>query len=219
MIPWLSPDDRFPPVERAREEPNGQLAAGADLSLPRLLDAYRSGIFPWYSEGQPLLWWSPDPRMVLFPPELKLARSLKKRLARRDYEMRTNTAFEAVIRACAAPRAGQDGTWITEEVVAAYTRLNRAGHAHSVETWIGGELAGGLYGVAIVHERSRRLQDRPRPPGAPARARRLRHDRLPDAHRAPCPVRRARDPARGIHTQARRIGKLSSVRTGMAARR
>ena len=149
MIPWLSPDDRFPPVERALEEPNGLLAAGADLSLPRLLDAYRSGIFPWYSEGQPLLWWSPDPRMVLFPPELKLARSLKKRLARRDYEMRTNTAFEAVIRACAAPRAGQDGTWITEEVVAAYTRLNRAGHAHSVETWIDGELAGGLYGVAI----------------------------------------------------------------------
>lgn len=149
MIPWLSPDDRFPPVERALEEPNGLLAAGADLSLSRLLAAYRSGIFPWYSEGQPLLWWSPDPRMVLFPPELKLARSLKKRLARRDYEMRTNTAFEAVIRACAAPRAGQDGTWITEEVVAAYTRLNRAGHAHSVETWIGGELAGGLYGVAI----------------------------------------------------------------------
>ena len=149
MIPWLAANDRFPPVERALEEPNGLLAAGADLSLPRLLDAYRSGIFPWYSEGQPLLWWSPDPRMVLIPAELKLARSLRKRLARRDYEVRTDTAFEAVIRACAAPRAGQEGTWITEDMVAAYTRLHDAGHAHSVETWIGGELAGGLYGVAI----------------------------------------------------------------------
>ena len=149
MIPWLAENDRFPPVERALAEPNGLLAAGADLSAPRLLDAYRNGIFPWYSEGQPLLWWSPNPRMVLFPAELNLARSLKKRLARRDYEVRTDTAFEAVIRACAAPRAGQEGTWITDEMVAAYTRLHAAGYAHSVETWMGGELAGGLYGVAI----------------------------------------------------------------------
>ena len=149
MIPWLGADDRFPPLERALREPNGLLAAGGDLSVPRLLDAYRSGIFQWYSDGQPLLWWSPDPRMVLFPAELKLARSLRKRLARRDYEVRTDTAFEAVIRSCAAPRAGQEGTWITQDMVTAYVQLHRAGHAHSVETWIGGELAGGLYGVAI----------------------------------------------------------------------
>ncbi|MBI2296088.1 MAG: leucyl/phenylalanyl-tRNA--protein transferase [Betaproteobacteria bacterium] len=149
MIPWLGARDRFPPVERALAEPNGLLAAGADLSVPRLIEAYRSGIFPWYSDGQPLLWWSPDPRMVLIPAELKLTRSLRKRLAKSDYEVRADTAFEAVIRACAAPRAGQEGTWITGEMIAAYTALARAGHAHSVETWIGGELAGGLYGVAI----------------------------------------------------------------------
>ena len=149
MIPWLGARDRFPLVERALAEPNGLLAAGADLSVPRLIEAYRNGIFPWYSDGQPLLWWSPDPRMVLFPPELKIPRSLKKRLAKRDYEVTADTAFEDVIRACAAPRAGQDGTWITDEMVAAYTRLHRAGHAHSVETWIGGRLAGGLYGTRV----------------------------------------------------------------------
>jgi leucyl/phenylalanyl-tRNA---protein transferase len=149
MIPWLAPGDPFPPLERALEEPNGLLAAGADLSVPRLIEAYRGGIFPWFSEGQPPLWWSPDPRMVLLPPELKLPRSLRKRLARRDYEVRTDTAFEDVIRACAAPRPGQEGTWITAELAAAYIALHRAGHAHSVETWIGGELAGGLYGVAL----------------------------------------------------------------------
>jgi len=149
MIPWLAPGDPFPPLERALEEPNGLLAAGADLSVPRLIEAYRGGIFPWFSEGQPPLWWSPDPRMVLLPPELKLPRSLRKRLARRDYEVRADTAFEDVIRACAAPRPGQEGTWITAELAAAYIALHRAGHAHSVETWIGGELAGGLYGVAL----------------------------------------------------------------------
>ena len=149
MIPWLRSDDPFPPVERALEEPNGLLAAGGDLSVPRLVRAYESGIFPWYSEGQPVLWWSPDPRMVLFPAELKIPRSLKKRLAKRDYEVRADTAFEEVIRACAAPRRGHDETWITEEMIAAYTRLHHAGHAHSVEAWIGGSLAGGLYGVAI----------------------------------------------------------------------
>lgn len=149
MIPWLGPGDPFPPVERALEEPNGLLAAGADLSEPRLLKAYASGIFPWYSAGQPVLWWSPDPRMVLIPAELRIPRSLKKRLARRDYEVRADTAFEEVIRACAAPRRGQDGTWITEDMVEAYLRLHDAGHAHSVETWIAGRLAGGLYGVEL----------------------------------------------------------------------
>jgi leucyl/phenylalanyl-tRNA--protein transferase len=149
MIPWLGANDRFPPVERALHEPNGLLAAGADLSVGRLLQAYEHGIFPWSSEGQPLLWWSPDPRMVLVPSELRLPRSLRKRLARRDYEVRADTAFEEVMRACAAPRAGQDGTWITGEMIEAYLRLHRAGHAHSIETWIGGQLAGGLYGVAL----------------------------------------------------------------------
>ncbi|HXF67619.1 MAG TPA: leucyl/phenylalanyl-tRNA--protein transferase [Burkholderiales bacterium] len=149
MIPWLRATDRFPPVERALAEPNGLLAAGGDLSLPRLLEAYRGGIFPWYGEGQPVLWWSPDPRMVLFPEELKIPRSLAKRLRRRDYALTADACFEEVIRACAAPRPGQEGTWITREMIAAYTRLHRTGYAHSVETWIGGELAGGLYGVAL----------------------------------------------------------------------
>jgi leucyl/phenylalanyl-tRNA--protein transferase len=149
MIPWLRPGDPFPPVERALEEPNGLLAAGGDLSMPRLLEAYEKGIFPWYNDGQPVLWWSPDPRMVLIPGELRIPRSLKKRIARRDYEVTADTAFEEVMRGCAGPRPGQDGTWITGEMIDAYTRLHRAGHAHSVETWIGGRLAGGLYGVAL----------------------------------------------------------------------
>lgn len=149
MIPWLGPGDPFPPVERALEEPNGLLAAGADLSEARLLDAYASGIFPWYSAGQPVLWWSPDPRMVLIPAELRIPRSLRKRLARRDYEVRADSVFEEVIRACAEPRRGQDGTWITEDMAEAYLRLHRSGRAHSVETWIGGTLAGGLYGVEL----------------------------------------------------------------------
>jgi leucyl/phenylalanyl-tRNA--protein transferase len=149
MIPWLRSGDPFPPLERALKEPNGLLAAGADLSVECLIRAYERGIFPWYSDGQPILWWSPDPRMVLFPDKLKIPRSLKKRLARRDYEVTADTAFEEVIRGCAAPRRDHDGTWITEDMVAAYTRLHRAGYAHSIETWIGGRLAGGLYGVAL----------------------------------------------------------------------
>jgi leucyl/phenylalanyl-tRNA--protein transferase len=151
MIPWLQDGDPFPPLERALAEPNGLLAAGADLSVPRLVQAYENGIFPWYSDDQPVLWWSPDPRMVLVPSELKIPRSLKKRLAKRDYEVRADTAFEEVIRACAAPRPGHDGTWITGEMIEAYTRLHRAGHAHSVETWIDGQLAGGLYGISLGH--------------------------------------------------------------------
>ena len=149
MIPWLRSDDPFPPLERALEEPNGLLCAGADLSVARLVAAYERGIFPWYSEGQPVLWWSPDPRMVLFPDKLRVPRSLRKRLARRDYEVTADAAFEEVIRGCAAPRRGHDGTWITDDMIAAYLRLHRAGYAHSVETWIGGRLAGGLYGVTL----------------------------------------------------------------------
>jgi leucyl/phenylalanyl-tRNA--protein transferase len=149
MIPWLRPTDPFPPVEQALDEPNGLLAAGADLSPTRLLDAYSRGIFPWFNAGEPVLWWSPHPRMVLFPAEFKLARSLRKRLRRRDYEVTFDSAFETVMRACAEPRPGQHGTWITPQMVDAYTRLHALGHAHSVETWIDGALAGGLYGVAI----------------------------------------------------------------------
>lgn len=149
MIPWLRSGDPFPPLERALGEPNGLLAAGADLSVERLVSAYERGIFPWYSDGQPILWWSPDPRMVLAPDKLKISRSLRKRLARDDYEVTADTAFEEVVRGCAAPRSGHDGTWITDDMLAAYVRLHRAGYAHSIETWIGGRLAGGLYGVAL----------------------------------------------------------------------
>jgi len=149
MIPWLDAHAPFPPVSRALEEPNGLLAAGGSLSVRRLLDAYRHGIFPWYSDGQPLLWWSPDPRMILEPRAFRLSRSLRKRLWRRDYEVRVDTCYGEVMRACAAPRAGQSGTWITEDMSRAYGKLHALGIAHSVETWIDGTLAGGLYGVAL----------------------------------------------------------------------
>ena len=156
MIPWLGPDDPFPPLERALKQPNGLLAAGADLSPQRLLAAYRQGIFPWYSQDEPILWWSPDPRMVLFPAELKVSRSLAKTLRNRRHEVRFDTAFEAVLQGCAtrgadaaAHGAAPGGTWITAAMRAAYLRLHRLGYAHSAETWIDGELAGGLYGVAI----------------------------------------------------------------------
>ncbi|PWB48229.1 MAG: leucyl/phenylalanyl-tRNA--protein transferase [Nitrosomonadales bacterium] len=149
MIPWLYPGDAFPPVTQALREPNGLLAAGGDLSPQRLVDAYRHGIFPWFNPGEPILWWSPDPRMVLFPRELKVSRSLRKTLKKRDYEVRVDMAFMDVMRNCAAPRAGQPGTWISEEMVAAYSRLHAMGLAHSVETWRAGELVGGLYGIAL----------------------------------------------------------------------
>lgn len=149
MIPLLHGQDSFPPVDLALRSPNGLLAAGGDLSPARLLDAYRQGIFPWFSAGDPILWWSPDPRMVLFPAEFRVSHSLRKVLRNKVYEIRTDTVFEQVMRACAAPRAGQDGTWIHEDMVAAYAALHRMGHAHSVEAWRDGELAGGLYGIAI----------------------------------------------------------------------
>lgn len=149
MIPWLRRVTPFPPVGTALREPNGLLAAGGDLSVARLVDAYRHGIFPWFNEGDPVLWWSPDPRMVLFPAELEVSRSLRKRLKRTDYEVRLDTAFREVVRACAAPRDGQPGTWITDAMMDAYVRMHQAGYAHSAETWIDGKLAGGLYGVAL----------------------------------------------------------------------
>lgn len=149
-IQVLSRDFDFPPVENALEKPNGLLAIGGDLSAERLLSAYRQGIFPWFSEGQPILWWSPDPRMVLYPQELKISRSMHKRLKQPDYEVRFNTAFREVMQACSrVTRPDQDGTWITDEMIDAYCVLHTAGHALSAETWIGGELVGGLYGVRI----------------------------------------------------------------------
>ena len=149
MIPWLEGSTPFPPPDQALEEPNGLLAAGGDLSPERLLDAYRQGIFPWYGEGEPILWWSPDPRMLLFPSDLVVSRSLKKKLRNSAYEIRFDHAFSTVMRACAGPRPGQPGTWITRAMHAAYNRLHRLGYAHSVETWTEGELAGGLYGVSL----------------------------------------------------------------------
>lgn len=149
MIPWLRGDAPFPPLAKALKSPNGLLCAGGDLSPARIVDAYRHGIFPWFSEGDPILWWSPDPRMVLFPDELRVSRSLRRTVARGAYETRFDTAFREVIEACAAPRDSQSGTWIVPEMVEAYVRLHKLGIAHSVESWREGELAGGLYGMAL----------------------------------------------------------------------
>lgn len=129
--------------------PNGLLAAGGNLSSARLLDAYSRGIFPWFNAGEPILWWSPDPRLVLAPAEFKISRSLRKSMRSKDYVVRTDSAFEQVMRACAAPRRDQTGTWIHEGMIAAYTELHQMGIAHSVEVWVNGKLAGGLYGVGI----------------------------------------------------------------------
>ncbi len=141
-------DLKFPPVESS--SPEGLLAVGGDLRPERLLEAYRHGIFPWYSRGQPILWWSPDPRTVLLPAKLKLTRSLRKTLRHDGFRVSFDEAFGEVMRACAGPRGkSPSGTWITPEMLAAYTRLHALGHAHSVEAWDGEELAGGLYGVAL----------------------------------------------------------------------
>ena len=149
MIPWLKGEDPFPPVSKALKAPNGLLCAGGDLSPDRIVDAYSHGIFPWFSDGDPILWWSPDPRMVLFPGELKVSRSLRKAVARGEYETRVDTAFRDVMEACAEPRDGQGGTWIVPEMIDAYTALHERGLAHSVESWSDGELVGGLYGVSL----------------------------------------------------------------------
>jgi leucyl/phenylalanyl-tRNA--protein transferase len=149
---WLDPDSPelwFPNVELALQEPDGLLAVGGDLSEDRLLLAYRSGIFPWYGPGQPILWWSPDPRLVLFPSRLRISRSLAKTIRKSVFTLTLDQAFDTVINACAEPRPGQAGTWITPEMMAAYRDLHTAGYAHSVECWRDGRLAGGLYGVAI----------------------------------------------------------------------
>src|SRR5215203_2959551 len=133
MIPWLGPGDPFPPVERAMRNPNGLLAAGGDLSPDRLLDAYSNGIFPWFGDDDPLLWWSPDPRMVVHTDRVHVSRSLRKVIRGRRFQVTFDAAFRDVMLGCAAPRAGQDGTWITDEMVDAYSTLAAAGFAHSVE--------------------------------------------------------------------------------------
>jgi leucyl/phenylalanyl-tRNA--protein transferase len=149
MIPWLDSHDPFPPVEHALREPNGLLAAGGDLSPERLVDAYARGIFPWFGDEDPLLWWSPDPRMVLFVDELHVSRSLRRVLKSGRFTVTLDRAFADVMAGCAAPRANAAGTWITEDMLDAYSVLARRGFAHSVETWTDGRLVGGLYGVAI----------------------------------------------------------------------
>lgn len=149
---WISPDDagmEFPNANQALSEPDGLLAVGGDLAPERLLNAYRNGIFPWYSDGQPILWWSPDPRTVLYPQQAKVSRSLRKVLRQARFELSYDRAFEQVISACAAPRQDGAGTWITDAMALAYTTLHRLGHAHSIECWQNNELVGGLYGVSI----------------------------------------------------------------------
>jgi leucyl/phenylalanyl-tRNA---protein transferase len=151
-ITWLSPDgDRewFPPLDQALDDPEGLLAAGGDLAPARLLAAYRRGIFPWYSAGQPVLWWSPNPREILFPAEFKRSRSLAKSMRNRGFEIAFDRDFAAVVSACAARREHSAGTWITPEMHAAYAELHARGHAHSVEVRLAGELVGGLYGVLL----------------------------------------------------------------------
>ena len=151
-LTWLDPhndNQPFPHPDRALTEPDGLLAAGGNLTPRRLLRAYRMGIFPWYSADQPILWWSPDPRLVLLPECLKVSRSLRKTLRKGLFAITADTAFEQVVAACAGPRQGEPGTWITSEMFRAYCRLHRLGHAHSIETWQQGELVGGLYGVSL----------------------------------------------------------------------
>lgn len=156
MIPWLEPDHPFPHPSTALTEKDGAaglLAAGADLSANRLLNAYRNGIFPWFSDGQPILWWSTDPRMVLKTKDFKVSDSLKKRLKQvagdPRWELRFDTAFEEVMRACAEPRKSGAGTWISDDIVTGYCSLHQLGYAHSSEVWLDGELVGGAYGVCI----------------------------------------------------------------------
>jgi leucyl/phenylalanyl-tRNA--protein transferase len=151
-LTWLDPRDHnqpFPNPEHALAEPNGLLAVGGDLSPKRLLNAYHHGIFPWYSADQPILWWSPDPRLVLFPEHIKISRSLRKTIKRDHFRLTMDKAFSAVIQRCSEPRPQQSGTWITQEILSAYGKLYQLGYCHSVETWHKEELVGGLYGVAI----------------------------------------------------------------------
>lgn len=162
MIPWIQGDEPFPPVDSALTDTDGApglLAAGGDLSAKRLLMAYREGVFPWFSDGQPILWWSTDPRMVLLTERFRISPSLRKTLKKverdrqmcsgKGWDIRFDSCFEEVMRACAAPREGESGTWISEEIIAGYGDLHRLGFAHSAEAWLDGKLVGGAYGVCI----------------------------------------------------------------------
>jgi leucyl/phenylalanyl-tRNA--protein transferase len=150
MLTWLQRDSlEFPPLHKALREPNGLLAAGGDLRPERLIQAYRHGCFPWFGDGQPILWWSPDPRTVLLPAELHISKSLQKCLRQQRYRVTFDRAFTRVIQACAAPRAYADSTWITQPMQASYIELHQQGFAHSVEVWLDDELVGGIYGLAM----------------------------------------------------------------------
>jgi leucyl/phenylalanyl-tRNA---protein transferase len=149
VIPFLGPDDPFPPVDCALREPNGLLAAGGDLSPERLLAAYADGVFPWFGDEDPILWWSPDPRMVLRVDEVHVSRSMRKALKAERFHVTFDTAFADVVRGCAEARRDHEGTWITDDMEAAYIRMAELGYAHSVEAWQGDTLAGGLYGIAL----------------------------------------------------------------------
>ena len=149
MIHWLDSPLAFPDVKRALSEPSGLLCAGGDLAPATIVAAYSRGIFPWFSDDQPILWWSPDPRMVLFPGEFKYSKSLAKTVRAKKFEVRFDTAFADVIKGCAEPRTEDGGTWIVNEMQTAYSRLYKQGIAHSVESWRDGKLMGGLYGIAL----------------------------------------------------------------------
>lgn len=150
MLPWLPASPiQFPPVADALDDPDGLLAAGGALTPEWLVAAYRRGIFPWYSDGQPILWWSPEPRMVLFPEQLQIRRSLAKRVRNAGFQVTVDQAFRQVITSCAAARPGSSGTWITEEILEAYCRMHHLGIAHSLEVWRDASLVGGLYGIAL----------------------------------------------------------------------
>ena len=152
MLTFIQPFDdidSFPPLEKAQSDPNGLLAIGGDLSANRLLHAYKRGIFPWYSTGEPILWWSPDPRMVMFPSEFRASKSLKKAVRRQNFGLSINQAFKDVIQACAEPRPDSQDTWITKDMIRSYIKLHEMQYAHSIEIWSEDQLVGGLYGIAI----------------------------------------------------------------------
>lgn len=150
QIPFLGYHcEDFPSTDQAMEEPNGLLVAGGDLSPTRLIDAYRKGIFPWFEEDQPILWWSPAPRAVIYPTEFSPSKSLKKVLRRQTFQVTMDTVFSEVINHCSQPRPDSEGTWITQEMIDAYVHLHELGYAHSVEAWSDNELVGGLYGISL----------------------------------------------------------------------
>ena len=153
MIPWLDKTTRsdFPDIDTALHEPDGLLAAGGDLSAERLLSAYYHGIFPWYSPGEPILWWSPSQRMVIYEQKIHISRSMQRFLQKSPFEMRIDSAFADVIDACAAPRQGSSGTWIDDDMTQAYINLYNLGYAHSIECWQNNDLVGGMYGVQLGH--------------------------------------------------------------------